>query len=213
MKITDASINNPREVGVYQNPTITLTVDEPVYEIAEPVFDPKKSLAWRLVPCGPFYAAEFRPNTGLITWIDFFDLGPMSEYRRCEYDTAVPDIGELNELSLIKDQLMPVMVRTPDEEVDLLMAVPRVRRLIRKHVGFEWEVTVDEQAALLGLLKWRLELSKPVCYGGAMPGEAHCTRQPNQTIVYRGTHLTLCHQHALSYEGRMRKTRALTNNR
>lgn len=217
MKITDVRVIDPRAAGKYENPVLIIKVDEPVYEIAEPVFDTTKSYSHRLIPCGPFYAVEFRPDSALIIWKDMTEVAAHPEnYRRGKYSSEdLPDYGDLNKRGLVKDQLFPVEVITsgPDPDVlDLCMPVARVRRLLRKHVGDKWQLIVDEQAALLGLLKWRLELSDPVCYGGATPGQAGCTQQPDQIIVNKGTHLTLCQHHANEHSNRLRKARALSSN-
>lgn len=198
MKITDAHIVDIRGRGIYADPVIELKVDEPVFEQAQPLFDGRKSLQYRLVPCGPFYAVEHRPNLGETygEWDDYTGLLPVGAF------------GDLNSSGLIKDQIMPVRVVTPEDVLDLAMIVPRVRRLIRRHsLGYDWNVIVDEQAALLGSLQWRLELRRPLCYGGAAPFADRCSRTPNQTIVYKGTHLPLCIQHLRAHQDRMRSAR------
>jgi hypothetical protein len=198
VKITDAHIEDVRSRGLYADPVIELKVDEPVFEQAQPVFDGRKSLQYRLVPCGPFFAVEHRVNLGEVydSWGDYTDTLPVGEF------------GDLNSSGLITEQLMPVRVVTPEDVLDLAMIVPRVRRLIRRHsLGYKWNVIVDEQAALLGSLQWRLELRRPVCYGGATPGEARCSQEPTHTIVHKGTHLTICENHLRSHQDRMRSAR------
>ena len=95
MKILTVTIKDPRKFGTFKDPYITITVDEPVYEIADAVQVP--SVPYRLIPCGPFYAVEYQ--TGPNQWTDII-VGNSG------------DIGELNKYGLIKDQLFPVTVIT-----------------------------------------------------------------------------------------------------
>lgn len=201
MKILRTIVQDPRKFGTFKDPFITITVDEPVYEIADAVQVP--SVPYRLIPCGPFYAVEYQ--TGPNHWQDI-SLGNSG------------DIGELNKYGLIKDQLFPVTVMTPpiepvpdEEELDLAMMVPRVRRLLRKELGRTWKLIVDEEAALTGLLKWRVERSDPLCYGGAAPYSDRCANSPIQTVMQKGTHLPLCTKHLRAHEAELRTARLSTN--
>lgn len=199
MNITDAQILDPRKRGIYADPILELRVDEPVFEQARPVFDGSKSLQYRVVPCGPFYAVEYRKDNGVSydPWEDYTESLPLGEF------------GDLNASGLLNEQIMPVRVITPDDIVDLAMFVPRARRLIRRHsLGHDWNVIVDEQAALHGSLQWRVELRYPVCYGGAKPGSAHCEMQATHTIMHKGTHLTICEDHLNDHQRRLSAARA-----
>jgi hypothetical protein len=198
MNITDGYLYDPRSHGEFRDPFMQLRVDEPVFEQAPPVFDGRKSAQYRVIPCGPFYAVEHREDNGAgySTWDDI-----------AEFEKA--DVGVLNASGLLKDQLAPVNVVTPDEELDLFMIVTRVRRLVRKHAK-DYRLMVDEEAALLGRIKWRLELSDPVCYGGAVPGGAACRNPGPYTIVHKDTHLSLCDKHLGDHQARMRTRRYTT---
>jgi len=166
-------------------------VDEDVHEQGDPVYDFDVLPRHRIIPCGPFYGVD--RLTRLDTWIDATAFEQFN-------------IGVVNKAGLIKDQLAPVVVNSKGELADLFMIVPRVRRLLRKHqqdVENPYELIVDEAAALQGLLKWRLETSTPVCYGGATPGAAQCYRSPKATIVFQETHLPLCAHHQLEHQNRL----------
>jgi hypothetical protein len=197
MNITDAWVYDPRSRGMLVDPVLELKVNEPVFEIADPIYDPMTGAGcdprYRWIPCGPFYAVEFcigKNEEGYI-WDDI-DAGNSG------------DLGEFNTMGFLKDQLVPVRVTSPEDVLDLTMIVPRARRLIRKYdLGDKWNLIVDEQAALIGSLKWRVELRRPVCYGGATPGEARCPLGAPHTIIYRETHLTLCETHLRQHQGRL----------
>lgn len=191
MNITDLHIEDVRKRGIYADPVVELKVDEPVYEQATPIHVEAVLPGARAIPCGPFYAVEHQ--YGPDAWDEPKDL--------------TLALGEWNKYGLIKDQLMPVRIVTPEEVLDLAMIVPRVKRLVRRHQGNTWQVQVDEEAAALGFLQWRVERSDPVCYGGAVPFADPCSRTPNQTIVYKGTHLSLCVQHIRAHQDRMRSAR------
>lgn len=199
MKIVDVSIVDYRSHGEYRDPVVTIRVDEDVYEQAAPVFDARKSLQFRVIPCGPFFAVEYREDLGdrYSEWADYSEsLSPGA-------------FGELNSSGLIKEQLIPVRVKTPRNEVlHLAMSVARVRRLLRRFkLDRLWFVLVDEQAAMFGSLEWRVELLSPVCYGGAVPRAANCLDAPTGSIVQKGAHLSLCPKHAKQHEARMRRAR------
>lgn len=197
MNITALRIEDVRKRGIYSDPTVELEVDEPVFEQAQPLFDGRKSLQYRLVPCGPFYAVEYRKNLGWTygEWDDYTESLPVGAF------------GDLNSSGLIKNQLMPVRVVTPEDVLDLAMFVSRVRRLVRRHGSNTWQVQVDEEAALLGSLQWRVERIRPICYGGAVPFADRCSLTPSQTIVHKGTHLPLCTKHLRAHQNRMRSAR------
>lgn len=202
MKIINVDVNDPRRHQCYEDPSALVVVDEPVEEIGSPIFDHRKSQVYRVIPCGPFYAVEFRPNPALINWVDL------------EYSEG--DLGEFNKLNLINDQLFPVKVYFSLDEhgntemLPLFMSVPRLRRLLRKY-SRPYRLAMDEESALRGLLKWRLESSDPMCYGGAMPREDYCIDDPIQTIIFKGTHLPLCKEHLADYENRLRAARTANN--
>lgn len=198
MNITDLNIEDVRKRGIYSDPVVELKVDEPIFEQARPVFDGRKSLQYRVVPCGPFYAVEHRVDLGEVydSWGDYTETLPVGEF------------GDLNSSGLLTEQLMPVRVVTPEDVLDLAMFVSRVRRLIRRYdYDVDWHVAVDEQAAMFGSLKWRVELSSPTCYGGATPNSAHCSQRPEHTIVHKGTHLPICTKHLRAHQDRMRSAR------
>ena len=189
MNITKLTVVDPREDGDFMDPYIELDVDESVYEIADPIVSPDGR--YRVVPCGPFYGADIRTSR---SW----HMGP---------DAVGFEIGEINKLGLIKDQLAYVKVNDPNEWHQLFMAVPRLRRLLRRRNGKTWSLVVDEEAALFGLLKWRVERADPMCYGGARPAEARCLSNPTSTIVYQRTHLPVCDNHLKDHSARMRAAR------
>lgn len=191
MKITDVTVDDPRMHGDFSDPEAIIYVDEPVLEIGESIHSSEG--AYRAIPCGPFWAIE--QNVALDKWET---PRPISHHE-----------GIFNKLGLIGVQLISVAVVSPDgPEHSLFMEVTRLRRLIRKHkLAYKWHVIVDEQAALVGLLKWRVELRRPRCYGGAMPNDAVCPQDPTHILVYKDTHLPLCEHHRSQHEGRMRESR------
>lgn len=191
MNITDLAIEDRRKHGHYADPVIELRVDEPIFEQADPIYVETVLPGCRAIPCGPFYAVEHQ--VGQNQWDEPKGLAMA--------------LGEWNKYGLIRDQLMPVRVVTPEDELDLAMFVPRVRRLLRRHQGNTWQVQVDEEAALLGFLQWRVERSDPLCYGGAAPYADRCSRIPHQTIVHKGTHLSVCTTHLRQHSDRMRASR------
>lgn len=198
MKVTKVSVADPRSRYIWQDPILNIQVDEPVFEQAEPVFDYKKILQYRYIPCGPFFAVEYRPDLGM-------RYGPYVDLS----ETKKADIGEVNTSGLLHEQLFPVTVITPDESIELFSTTRWARRMLRKYsLGCNWNIIVDEQAALRGLLKWRLELRYPLCYGGAKPGEANCAQPPTQTIMHKETHLTLCENHRLDHQARLAVNRS-----
>lgn len=183
---------DPRRNGEWVDPYVVLTVDEPVYEIDDPIHNVVLP-SMRVIPCGPFYAAERATGPG--TWADLNDTS---------------DISEVNKAGIIKQQLAPVHVIDTEQTHDLYMEVPRLRRLLRKHTGkgfSSWKLTVDEEAALLGQLTWRVDASDPLCYGGAIPYGDHCSRDVSRTIFTRGAHLPMCAAHVRAYEDSLRSSR------
>ena len=210
MRILNLEILDPRLHGLFHDPIARITVDEYVQEIGEPLYDHTKSYSMRLVPCGPFWAPEFRPNTALIFWYDLDEvIANPDEFKRGTHQLdEMPDYGYLNKVGLIPNQLFPVEVRSPEDDLGLAMEVPRLRRLIRKYdLAFKYHLIVDEEAALRGLLKWRIDSVVPVCYGGAMPYADRCIAEPIQTIVYKNTHLSLCRRHLDQHGDRIRRAR------
>lgn len=192
MKIIKAEIIDPRTQGEYKDPYVELTVDEAVREMNDPVRVP--SLSYRMIPCGPFFAVEYQVDTD--EWADVEDGNS-------------GDIGEFNTMGLTHHQLAPVIVKCDGEpDLPLFMAVTRLRRVVRKFYAHDWKVIIDEEAGMIGGLKWRLELSNPVCYGGAMPFQARCYAEPIKTIMVKDTHLTMCHKHVTQSERIMSQLRA-----
>lgn len=207
MRIFNLRVQDPRVHGNYQDPVLFVGVDEYVDEIGEPIYNYKKELQYRVIPCGPFFAAEYRPDNG-VTYDEWVDV--------TEHDQA--DFGVVNKIGLIPDQLFPVWVVEPEGHgvLPLAMPVPRLRRLLRKSTGrgfSGWHLEVDDDAALKGLLKWRLECNEPMCYGGSKPGQANCRLKPSRTVLYRGTHLPLCPEHLLAHENRIRRARLINSTR
>lgn len=216
MKILDLDITDPRMRGIYSDPQVHIKVDEYVDEIGEPVYDHIKSYSMRLIPCGPFWAPEFRPDSALVFWFDLDEVMKYpdhKDFKRGKFnDDELPDYGYLNKINLIPNQLFPVEVHSPGDSLSLAMEVPRLRRLIRKYdLGFQYQLQVDEDAAIRGLLKWRIESVIPVCYGGSMPYQDRCIAEPIQTIVYKNTHLPLCRQHLEQHRERFRRARLTTS--
>jgi len=217
VNITGAVVIDPREIGELCDPYLLLTVDEEVQEIDDTIFD--EDLVWdhRLIPCGPFYAVEKRmtgrrPGEGG-HWADLAELTRADE---------VTSLGVVNKSELIDYQIVQVSVsHIPEEDnedrtrelLEMAMYVTRARRTIRRKTDNRYEVIVDEQAALGGLLAWRLELREKVCYSGAMIGRANhtCTLPVVSTVMIQDTHVTLCEKHKDVYENRARSARARKN--
>lgn len=196
MKITSAHVWDPRNASTYADPMLHVEVDGPVFE-GEPIFtgDGAGLPGYKITPCGPFYALD--KMVGQRIWSDTSN----------NWD----EIGEVNKLGIIAQQLMPIKVEDPTEVHELLITVRRARRLLRQHsLGYDWNILVDEQKALVGSLQWRVELRYPVCYGGEIVGQAHCKQESTHTIIHKNTHLTLCQDHLDEHSDRMRKNRQLS---
>jgi hypothetical protein len=198
MRITGLAVFDDRKSGLYRDPYIEVKVDEPVQEIDQPIGHRLYS-DYRLVPCGPFFAPEFKVDGEYYDGVECVENGY--------------DIGVLNRIGLHSQQMIDLRVASEIETLDLVMPVPRLRRLLRKFNGNTWEIIVDEQAALQGLLKWRVERRDPMCYGGAIPREARCPKTVYQTVVIKSTHLPLCNVHLTNMQSKMRKHRVTPNGR
>lgn len=200
MNITDIKVIDPRRQGQYEDPFVKITVDEDVVEIGDPIYrvDPltPELKNYRLIPCGPFFAGEFEQGTG--HWVDI-------------QDASEADIGQVNKWSLVKNQLIRVRVVNSNYQYELFMEVPRLRRLLRRN-GIKWKILVDDDAALSGSLKWRIDHTDPLCYGGAVPWDDQCLFDPVVTILYRGAHLPVCQKHRRHLEHNMRHARVTANN-
>lgn len=201
MNITHLTVTDPRMEGKYADPFVTVYVDEEVDEIDRPVFDYKKHLQLRMIPCGPFFAIEWRPDNG-VTY---------DEWR----DATATEVGIFNTTGIDHRQMVPVTVETPEATgIPLNMEVVRLRRMLRKFTGkrWGWQLVVDEEAAMQGRISWRLTTADPVCYGGAIPRGANCSSDPTSTIFVRGAHLPVCTRHRTDIEISMRRYRATANN-
>lgn len=212
MKIESLEIVDPRMKGQYQDPYLIVHVDEEVEEVGDAIYDHTKSHQFRLIPCGPFYSIEYRPDSALIHWyeLDYVQSNPdkIKKPVHPQYSTDPADVGFLNKIGLIREQLFPVLVDAPDDSGQpLSMEVPRLRRLLRKHTGRTWNLIIDEEAGLRGLLKWRLESSLGLCYGGHMPNSDRCDADAARVLVVNDTHLPLCPKHVRDHEARLRAAR------
>jgi hypothetical protein len=201
MNIIDLLVIDPRKGGDLVDPYAIVTTDEPVEEIGEHIYKEAEEHAYSVIPCGPFYAIE-------VCAIDLDSVEPKGGWGDLA-DSSVGSFGELNRLNILGGkQLFPVSVR--DELLPLAMEVPRLRRLLRKFES-TYKLLIDEQAALSGLLQWRLELSVPMCYIGALTGAGDpCLREPTTTVMWRDAHLSLCEPHLESYQALRRDRRTST---
>ena len=194
MNITKVDVVDPRMEGKFYDPFIELTVDEEVDETSDPSAS-ETNPSYRIIPCGPFWDAEIY-DARRKQWVNWHG------HRNF-------DIGEMNQLRIAREQLVQIHVIQPDRDDWLFMPVQRARRLLRnRYKGrFSWRVIVDVEAALLGALKWRVEHSEPMCYGGAVPFDDRCLRVPLNTIVTRSTHLPLCEVHLAEYGATQKNSR------
>jgi hypothetical protein len=189
MKIVDLHVEDPRFLGKYEDPWVELRVDTFIEERGEVIYPSGAEEKYRIIPCGPFFAVETFDRE----WIEVEDQW-----------------GEVNKLDILRGkQLFPVEVKTPDdEELPLAMEVPRLRRLIRRF-RYPYVVLVDEQAAIQGKLQWRLEVTEPMCYGGALMKTVVCLNLPESTVLWRNTHWPLCASHLQDYQT-LRKERRVS---
>ncbi len=200
MKIVSARVKDPRVRGEYFDPYLIVTTDEEINESGQPRIHPEGDL--RVVPCGPFFGVDAGdpstlPAEGSI-WMDVY-----AALEDKEIDQAISDI---NTSDLLREKIMHVVAGPPDIQFDLTMEVKRVRRLLRQN-NLDYEVILDEQAALLGLLKWRLEDKPGMCYGGAVPAADRCKLRPVTTVMEKNTHLPLCSGHLLKFQNKLRDRR------
>lgn len=179
MRIIGAEVYDPRtsSFALYNTATMPkeqlgpvelhIMTDEEVMEND----DPRYNGPFRLINCGPFFAAEQRigDQEGQVDW----------------RDATPPAIGKMNTKGIIIGQIMPVKVSWTSgdrEEMPLVMTINRVRRILRKF-KLPWSVLVDEHAANQGRIQWRLERTDPVCYGShCFSVEQHPRTKPDGSI-------------------------------
>lgn len=205
MKITNLYVDDRRSVisgrdRRYRDPTVEVSVDEPVEETGMRTFSQlgEGAVQYAIISCGPFFAVEACAPSESSAWVDLEDE-PLASW------------GDVNKIGLLPDgkQLFPVNVHTLGDEVvlPLSMEVPRLRRLIRKF-RMPYEIIVDEQAAVQGKLQWRLESDPVLCYGGALTdSDAVCFQPPVSTVLWRNTHFPLCTKHLDQYQTMRRERR------
>ena len=192
MNITSVAVIDPRKMGEYRDPYLRIEVDDAVEEQGDPIYSKDRSL--RVIPCGLFFAVEsVDPNTK--NWTDIEDFAPHL-------------LRVLNTTGTLSFPLVAVTTITPEGELPLYMALPRLRRLIRRMCNDNYKLVVNEYAAINhGGLEWRFEDRVDMCYGGATPRQDDCRAPVVKTVRYNNTHLPLCEYHARQQEKVFRNNR------
>jgi hypothetical protein len=184
MEILDLNVIDSRETGAYIDPFISIRLDEEVEETDDPryQFDPHSD-RWRIIPCGPFFAIEYKNGT---RW------------------SETADLGRFNTLGFHREQLIEVRLAWEGGGDTLTMGVPRARRLLRKYEN-SWHIIVNETAAMRGKVAWRVERRRIRCFG--IERGLSCTVAPIETVWYGGAHVNLCSRHLQIHHARAKDER------
>lgn len=178
MKITAASVTDPRREGEYRNPYLVLTVDEELVETRDVIVLGGINCDWLVVPHGPFFAVDYQDKP---------DLGQRKG-----------DVGLFNTTGLWESRLVDVLVVGPDYEYELCMGLDRARRLLRKF-NLPWRLVLDDVAGQHGKLLWRLQQVHSTCVDCGAPAMTE--------VYYSGTHLTYCRTHEAAHNRKVRHLR------
>lgn len=175
--IISIRVDDPRTRRTFRDPTLHMVLDQEVVE-TRPAMEVRTNPELRIIPCGLFWAIEQRDPRG----------------GEC-FDADANCLGQVNTSKTIGQQLIPVLVATPQEpELLLYISVIRARRILRNKGENKYYIKIDEEAALLGDVRWWVDATRPMCYGG-VNGEHACPVTPTRTLVYKKTHLNLCPTH------------------
>lgn len=139
----------------------------------------------RTIQCGAFWQVEYQlPGGG---WEPIGDDQPVT-------------LSDVNKGNFANGQLIPIHVTDTVGFEIMFIHVHRARRLLRRS-NQRYQIVVNEIAAMLARLEWRVERSRPVCYGGARgrDGSITCPNTGVHLVNKGDVLLTMCNAHHAEY--------------